>query len=299
MSPLRGWLHRAKARLRSGNIGLNILQVMHRNVWQSCSTPPELTPGKVQVWRAQPSRLTAQLETLAASLTPDEQSRAAAFRFDKDRHLFIAGRGLLRMLLGRVLKLPPSSVELTATKLGRLELAERGRESFSPAGDVQAAASTKGEKDSRPRLGFNVSHSGDVVLIAVGLDVTLGVDVEQVRVVQRLEQLADHYFSPRECQQLFALPTETQTQAFFQAWTRKEAILKATGKGLSFPLKEVEVTLVVGEPAELLRYGHSSGDDAPWRLIHLDVGDQYVASLAVDRYPDSLCLLDYTGEHPA
>ncbi len=239
------------------------------------------------------------MNTLAASLKPDEQSRAAAFRFDKDRHLFIAGRGLLRILLGRALDVPPSAVELTATDLGKLELAERGRESFSPTNDVAASSRLDGEKDSRPRIGFNVSHSGDVVLIAVGLGVTLGVDVEQVRVVQRLEQLAEHYFSPRECQQLFALPSETQTLAFFHAWTRKEAILKATGKGLSFPLQDVEVTLAVGEPAELLRYGHLSGDDAPWRLVHLDVGDQYIASLAVDRYPDSLCLLDYTGEHPA
>ena len=84
-------------------------------------------------------------------------------------------------------------------------------------------------------------------------------------------------------------------RAFFLAWTRKEALLKGDGKGLTFPLCDVEVTLTPDEPARLVQFGEVAGDAAPWRLLHLEPGDGYVGAVAITHDAPRLRLFHWTG----
>ena len=130
-------------------------------------------------------------------------------------------------------------------------------------------------------LKFNATHSGQVVLVAVSRDADVGVDVEHLRRVTQFEELAERYYCQREIATLHALPPEQKHRAFFLAWTRKEALLKGVGRGLTFPLCDVEVTLRPDEPARLIQFGEVAGDAAPWRLMHLEPGEDYVGAVAV------------------
>jgi 4'-phosphopantetheinyl transferase len=194
-------------------------------------------------------------------LSADEHERAERFRFRKDREHFIAARGLLRILLGRYLDLPPRQLSF----------------SYSPYGKPQLAGVSGGAA-----LRFNVSHSHGIALYAVALGREIGVDVEYIRREVVGESIAEHFFSAREVASLRALPAEMQPQAFFNCWTRKEAFIKAIGEGLSFPLDEFDVSLVPDEPAALLNTRNGPLEAARWSLQALPVDEGYVAALAVE-----------------
>src|SRR5271163_517516 len=152
----------------------------------------------------------------AGVLSADEIARAQRFHFEKDRIHFIHCRSALRFLLARYLGVSPAGI----------------RFEYLSGGKPQLIA----EQNPR-RLQFNLSHSNNMALIAVGSELRLGVDIEKIRDNVDTAALAERFFSPRERAGLRALPGHLRVPAFFACWTRKEAFLKATGTGLSFPLE--------------------------------------------------------------
>ncbi len=115
------------------------------------------------------------VERLRGTLALDEQARAARFRFERDRHHFIVGRGTLRALLGRYLGAEPGRLEFRYEVYGRPAL----------------AVGTD--------LRFNLAHSHGLALVAVARDREVGVDIEQVRPIESFERIIERFFSPREC----------------------------------------------------------------------------------------------------
>ena len=104
----------------------------------------------------------------------------------------------------------------------------------------------------------------------------MGVDVERIRPDRADEEIAERFFSPLEVAALRALPPHLRLDAFFNCWTRKEAYIKARGKGLTLPLDQFDVSLAPGEPAALL---HTNGDPqeaSGWSLQELAPGPSYV-----------------------
>ena len=164
-------------------------------------------------------------------------------------------------LLGRYLDLEPHRLRFDYTPQGKPSL----------AGDSTQRA-----------LQFNVSHSGEILLIAVADERALGVDVEQIRRDIEAEAIAMRFFSPRERQALAELPVTVQVDAFFDCWTRKEAYIKARGDGLSLPLDEFDVSFVPGETARLLATRPDPADRDRWSLTALDVAQGYKAALAAE-----------------
>jgi 4'-phosphopantetheinyl transferase len=165
------------------------------------------------------------LRRLAYTLSPDEVERAERFRFDLDRQRFIAGRGLLRRILGRYLSAEPSDIEFDYGPNGKPSL----------AGDF-----------ARSGLIFNLAHCEDLALVAVIRRGMIGVDVERVRSLPDADDLASRFFSPRERSRYRDCQFGKRPAAFFNIWTRKEAWLKATGEGIGCELDKVE-------PADLCR----------------------------------------------
>ena len=136
-------------------------------------------------------------------------------------------------------------------------------------------------KLKRHGLRFNLSHSNEVALLAVTLEAELGVDVEHMRADFASEDIARRFFSRAEVEAFNALPKEEQVAAFFRCWTRKEAYIKAIGKGLSQALDAFDVTLAPGAAAELTRA--EDDDVSRWLLRDIHVGEGYAGALIVER----------------
>jgi 4'-phosphopantetheinyl transferase len=216
-----------------------------------------LGSDEVHVWHGTLAHAPATLAQAASLLSDDERERAARFVFDRDRLRYIAGRAQLRLLLSRYLGEPAASLRFA---YGAFE------KPYVPGCGLQ----------------FNVSHSADILLIALTRAGELGVDVEALGTDLAGEQIAERFFSPREVAVLRALPSELQATAFLTCWTRKEAFIKARGDGLSLALDSFDVTLAPGQPAALERTAWSQDEPRKWCLADLsDVDTGYVAALAV------------------
>ena len=129
---------------------------------------------------------------------------------------------------------------------------------------------------------FNVSHSGDLLLIAIAINRAVGVDVEQVRTDVDFDAIAARFFSVAEQRLLAALPQDLKRCAFYSCWTRKEAYLKARGDGLAMPLDTFDVSILPDEEPRLLETRHDPADARRWMLQNLAPGNNYLAALAVE-----------------
>jgi len=197
------------------------------------------------------------IAALADLLTPQERARAERFRQADDRRRCIVGRGVLRRLLGRRLNRAPGSLVFGANPHGKPTLAE--------AGDIA----------------FNVSHSGEYVLVAVGRAAAIGVDVEQLRPDLDLMSVGSRVFTPTELASIADAPDTEKVARFFRQWTFKEAVVKAVGLGLSLDLKRFEIA-VSDEGAGLISHGAAELEPCgPWRLEAVAVEEGYSAALAV------------------
>ncbi len=125
-------------------------------------------------------------------------------------------------------------------------------------------------------LHFNMSHSGDWLLVAVTWNRPVGVDVERIRPLSRMEALAEHCLAPAELAQWRHLDKARQTPAFFRFWTGKEAFIKADGRGLSLGVKRCVLAL---DPLRLLAVPEGCGRPQDWQMVEIDAGDPVRAAL--------------------
>lgn len=217
-----------------------------------------LARDQVHVWYASLDLPTVAISDLERSLSHDEKERAARFRFGKDRRQFVAGRGLLRSLIGAYLGCESSAVQFEYGPFGKPQLARRsGSESLS----------------------FNLSHSGALAVFAFGRGRELGVDVEQVDRKIDVHQVSGQFFTSREVRDIMTRPHHQQHVRFFEFWTRKEALVKALGRGLSMALRELDVSVIGDAPGDAspLWLAHP---DAWWSLRQLVPAPGYIAALA-------------------
>ncbi|MEW6352919.1 MAG: 4'-phosphopantetheinyl transferase superfamily protein [Pseudomonadota bacterium] len=217
-----------------------------------------LETDTVHVWRAHIGDI--NVSRWREFLSADEQARAARFHFQKDRAQFIAARGLLRTLLGCYLNTPPAALRFGYNEYGKPALLEQCNPS-----DVR----------------FNYAHSHGVVLCALARGREVGVDLERVQTQPEHEHIAAQFFSAREIAALRALPPAQRQRAFFTCWVRKEAYIKALGKGLSFPLHQFSVTLAPGEAPRVIGAQDDPAEEQRWTLHDLPDLPGYAAALAV------------------
>jgi 4'-phosphopantetheinyl transferase len=238
--------------------------------WPLRSAPPDIVRNTVHIWRLPLDLTAAQIASLRRVLTSDEQSRADRFRADRHRDRFIACRAQVRQLLGGYLDERPERFEFC----------------HGPQGKPALAAPW-----NRSGIQFNVSNSQDLALCAVDLDHEVGVDIEHLREGRDHDGLAERFFALREVEALRCLPPDQQTLAFFNCWTRKEAVLKAVGTGIAFPLDRLEVTLAPGQPAQVLAFDSAHGAEpagSNWWLAHLEPAPGYIGALAARGEPEPI-----------
>ena len=237
--------------------------------------PLELTLSKsdVHVWRAKLDLPIERVQQLAEILSADEVRRAERFYFEQDRVRFIVGRGILRTILSCYLGIAANQLQFCYSSRGKPDLVQK------LGGD---------------RLRFNLSHSQGLVLYAVTRDHAIGIDVEHIRPIAEADQIVKSFFSDYEKKVYHNLPPHQKQVAFFNCWTRKEALIKAIGEGLALPLDSFDVFITPGEPAKLLRI---KGDEASkhWSIQELTIDRNYASALAVEGHDWNLSCWEWTG----
>ena len=226
--------------------------------------PPEksiIRDDEAHVWLTDLNLRPSSLENLKNILSTDELARANRFHFEKDRHDFIAARGVLRIILGSYLKLEPERLKFIYTPHGKPKIVNEWDCDY---------------------LKFNLSHSHGLALYAVTLGREVGIDIERVRPSLSCERIAKRFFSPLEFKTLVALPPSERIEGFFNCWTRKEAYIKAIGEGLSIPLDQFVVTLNPRDEAKIVSIQGDSILASSWSLYPLIPAPGYVGALAVE-----------------
>lgn len=191
-----------------------------------------------------------------AMLTPDELARAERFRFERHATAWTAARGGLREALGLALGRDPASL--------RFETTPRGKPSL-----VDASG-----------LIFNLSHTEGMVMLVLARAGAVGVDAEALRPVPERDAIARTHFTSAERAWIGGAERRGQGDwAFMRLWTRKEAVIKAVGIGLGYPLTDVDVSLGTHGHAPAFADG-APGGAGSWWLGDLAVGDGHLAALA-------------------
>jgi 4'-phosphopantetheinyl transferase len=228
---------------------------------------------KVHIWQAsleQPLEVVQKLETL---LSEEERERAGRFRYQEHRQSFIVSRGILRNLLYRYTGILPDQIQFKYNVAGKPYLAD-----LEPISD----------------LSFNLSHAGLLALYAFSWGRQVGIDVENIHPMEEMDQVARRTFSSREYERFQKLSEGDRLRAFYNCWTRKEAFVKAIGDGLSFPLKELEVTFTPGKPAGIINLHGSPEHAEHWSIYDLKTWDGYAAALVVEGQDHSLTHKQWT-----
>jgi 4'-phosphopantetheinyl transferase len=128
---------------------------------------------------------------------------------------------------------------------------------------------------------FNLSRSEGLALYAFTRDREIGVDIEHIRDIPEMDEIADQFFSVKENSMYRTLSDSNKKEAFFKCWTRKEAFIKANGEGLGFGLNQFEVSLTPGERAVLISIKSDLRKALCWSLQDLNPGPDLAAALAV------------------
>ena len=198
-------------------------------------------------------------------LNADERERADRFHFQRDRRMFVACRATLRTLLATYTGVSAQSL--------KFEFGSHGKPSLPHTG-----------------ISFNVSHAGSWFACATSVSsgartdaaIDIGIDIEHMHPLPGLHAMAQHFFAPAEVERLAEIPENVRIRSFFECWTRKEAVIKATGEGVSRPLDSFEVAFGPDTEPALLRLDQQRNPG--WGMHTFDPAPDYVAALTSPNY---------------
>jgi 4'-phosphopantetheinyl transferase len=234
--------------------------------------PLRVRDGEVHLWRIRldlPATVRAGLATL---LAPEECRRAARFHRERDGARFTIGRAALRCVLADYLGLDPWDC----------------RFGYGPEGKPHLL-------NPPATLSFNLSHSDDLALVAVAVGRAVGVDLERLRPDVEIDGVAKVVYTPSEIALLLSLSGAERRAAFFEMWTRKEAYLKAIGRGFSLPPARVTVTPHLPMPAGVQKLGREVGCEGAWFLAGFTPAPDFSGAVALEgERPARLSLVDWS-----
>lgn len=199
---------------------------------------------EISIYRHHTTASRAEDEAL---LSPQERERANRLATAALRERYVSAHAFLRLVLASHTGHDAAALRFGAGDFGKPRLIDF------------------------PRLHFNFSHSGDWALAAVADAGPVGVDLEEMRPLSEHGELAARFFSTAENAALAALPHEQRLRAFYEIWTKKEAVVKADGRGLAMPLHSFSVPQAARGATQ---------PDGLWTVCTLDAPDGCVAATA-------------------
>jgi 4'-phosphopantetheinyl transferase len=195
-------------------------------------------------------------------MTPEERARGDRFHFERDRSRYRVTRALVRSVLSRYAPVAPQDWRFEPTAYGQPLITNREPEAQS--------------------ISFNLTHTSDLVVLAVTRGRAVGVDTENISRGAMLE-VADRYFAASECEHLRALPAEAQVRRFFELWTLKESYIKARGMGLHIGLGRFAFDLRQPTGVSLSTDPDLQDPAERWALRHLWATPEHPVALCVER----------------
>lgn len=191
--------------------------------WRDADEKLEMNSRDVQVWSAFMDNEDGSL--FVHLLSKEEKSRAERLKSKSIADNQIISRGILRILLGKYLNMLPEKISFGTGQFGKPYLITN---SDSP-------------------ISFNLAHSGNLVLFAFGNVKEIGIDVEKNEEARDFAGISSIVFSPDE--QVYLSKSMDPVSDFYLLWTLKEAILKVSGHGFSYPSNQFSVVLTKGIPS--------------------------------------------------
>jgi len=225
----------------------------HRRTATPRTSPPPLRGHEIHVWTLSLNQPVDALRDLQGILSADEKARALRFASPPLRRRHICAHAATRAILGAYLQCAPATLAIATGPAGKPHLQD------PPDTGIQ----------------FNLSHAGDVALLAISRDAPVGVDIEAVRELPDWEPLAQRFLSTRESRQLHRLPPDRRPFAFFEFWVRKEAYSKGLGTGITVGLPSFSVQLGRG-----FRDVHDPACADIWRVSELESPEGFLAAVA-------------------
>jgi 4'-phosphopantetheinyl transferase len=226
-------------------------QYLNDVLWQHTATHElVISNNEVHLWRISINQNIAQLARFNQLLIPAEMTRAGKYKQQKDNHRFIISRAAQRIILSRYLQMPPNQLEFVLGDNKKPYL-------MSNNGTI---------------LHYNLSHAGGWIVLAIAR-LPVGADVEFVDPEFPFQDILEDNFSEEEVDYIGTLP-----ERFFTLWTRKEAILKATGQGLGDHLK---ITPALNgehvlDPSSLI------GTNKNWLLYSFNIAPGYISTMVCE-----------------
>lgn len=225
------------------------------------ATPPveAVEGGGWSVCHRRFEELSPLISSFRESLSCDELVRAERFHARSDQERYICGRGHLRVTLGAILGCDARHVAIAYGPFGKPGLDRLVHDA---------------------PIEFNISHTRHHLFVCVARDVAVGIDAEEVRDFEDLDDLARGYFHPLESAPLLSLPRPLRVRRFYEQWTLKEAYIKARGVGLTVPLSSFAITDAGAGPRLTVDEGGDAGPDF-WSFVRLDLFPDVVCAVAI------------------
>jgi 4'-phosphopantetheinyl transferase len=218
---------------------------------------PAQTSKEIDVWTVPLDRIDPSACDKAAVLSFEERERVAGYRTQYLRDRATQSFFQSRLILSKYVDLAPDKLTLLRRRFGKPWLLED------------------------PNLYFNSSHSADMYVCAVSRVGELGIDVERLSDVSDAMQITRQFFAPGEVRAFEQMPAEEKMSAFFRCWTRKEAIIKATGEGLQRDLNDFEVSLESVAVAPLIHCDETLGQPSDWEIHSFVPTTGYIGAIAI------------------
>jgi 4'-phosphopantetheinyl transferase len=223
--------------------------------------------NEVKIWHGKVSAEDVHYPAYWRVLDEAEQTHAGKIKNALLHKRYVEIHGRLRNLLAKTLNQSPEKIRIKKAEHGKPYLADY------------------------PELAFNLSHTADRLMIAVGRDCQLGVDIEICKPRVNLSGLVNKCFAEEEVAYWTQLPETQKNQAFYRFWTRKEAFVKATGDGIALGLDQCVIN--PENPAQFLRIPGKCGMPLTWHVLDIELGEGVCSALVADKKFSVIRLTDF------
>lgn len=233
----------------------------------------DLIKNEVHVWSSTLNTSHSVLQRYVNLLSSEEKQRADGYVFFKDYSHFVIRRAILRLILSFYTRVPPKNIALIANQHGKPQL---------------------DPKKSEFQLSFNGSHANDFVYYAISYESNVGIDIEHVQENQHVEGLAKVILNSEEYKIFEKLSISERNDFFYRHWSLKEALVKAIGVGLVYPLQEIHIEFSDRLAPRLLRFDQKECSNQ-WSLVSLKTPPNYVGFVALNGNFELLKYLEFTN----
>jgi 4'-phosphopantetheinyl transferase len=215
----------------------------------------------IHVWIIQLDIPLASIEASQKILSIDEKVRINRFRYENHKQRYTAAHAGLRKVLSKYIPLKPEDITFETNAFGKPAL---------------------GKEHMHDEVQFNLSHSGELALVAVVKGRSVGIDVEWIKPLSDHLKIAERHFTSDEVGALNQMNRSSSAKSFIQLWAGKESLIKARGSGLSIPLNQFNLVGLIASPDYHVCTVVDPADNRTWSVSPLNLKSGYLGAVTVE-----------------